>query len=272
MIYCIWYPSGGFGHFVNAVISLHGNGFSRPAGSFSLGYNGNSHPVPLTLPKYKNTQITPYELPTLDSKINYTVLVDNGINDESQGFLLNFPGAEIIKICYDDWSWPVVAHTHVTKAMNSVLNKEIFADFSLWPENEAWSQREKFFLYLRDHDLRHQWRPNDHNKVLKIDQFKNYDSMYKALEDIGIELEDFNPEWNQWWQHNQIYFESTILAEKVISAIEEDTKLELSTITDIWTQAVIYYFIWLHFGREVPHNDFAEFFTNTSQIRSWLQL
>ena len=30
MIYCVWYPSGGFGHFINAVISLYGVDFKRP--------------------------------------------------------------------------------------------------------------------------------------------------------------------------------------------------------------------------------------------------
>jgi hypothetical protein len=41
---------------------------------------------------------------------------------------------------------------------------------------------------------------------------------------------------------------------------------DLTHITDIWTQAVVYYYIWLEFGIEVPHNDFANFFTNTDQI------
>ena len=30
MIYCVQYPSGGFGHFINAILTLHGVEFVRP--------------------------------------------------------------------------------------------------------------------------------------------------------------------------------------------------------------------------------------------------
>lgn len=96
--------------------------------------------------------------------------------------------------------------------------------------------------------------------------------MRHALEIVGITLNDFKPVWDQWWQKNHTYFDPVITAENVITAIIQDVELDLSDVTDLWAQAVVYYFIWLRFNKEVPHNDFADFFANTQQIRQWLRL
>ena len=48
--------------------------------------------------------------------------------------------------------------------------------------------------------------------------------------------------------------------------VKNKKSAELTTITDIWTQSVVYYYIWLEFGVEVPHNDYSDWFTNTDDI------
>ena len=55
-------------------------------------------------------------------------------------------------------------------------------------------------------------------------------------------------------------------------ALKQKKNLDLTKITDVWTQSVICYYLWLHFGREIPHNDLADFFTCTDQIREWICL
>ena len=35
MIYCVWYPSGGFGHFINAVLTLYSKDFEVPHNDYS---------------------------------------------------------------------------------------------------------------------------------------------------------------------------------------------------------------------------------------------
>ena len=54
MIYCVWYPSGGFGHFINAVLTLHGEDFVSPKNQLIFSKNGDSHNLDLIVPKYKN--------------------------------------------------------------------------------------------------------------------------------------------------------------------------------------------------------------------------
>jgi len=271
MIYCIWYPSGGYGHFINYVISYHGKNFCHVPHQFTLSADGNSHRMPLILPKYQRLAEDEYHLPEIDPDRNYTLLIDNGINDESMDFAGRFAGSRIIKICYDDYSWPVIAHTHIIKAMKSDLGTEIKPEDHLWPVYQDWVQREKNFLYLRDHALRKKWRHNVQTLTLNLDQLRSYDKLRDSIVSFGIELQDFSAVWMQWWKKNKIYFDPVIQAQRVIASLDQEQTLDLTHITDTWTQSVIYYYIWLYFQREVLHNDFSDFFSDSKQIRTWLQ-
>ena len=126
MIYCIWYPSGGFGHFVNAVISLHGDNFVRPKNKLEFSDNGDSHLLDLTAPKYFHDNKYNF---TFDDNVNYSVLIDNGINNEGVKFLENFPSAKVIKMCYTDNTWPVIAKTMIDKLNADHTKGQIAPDF-----------------------------------------------------------------------------------------------------------------------------------------------
>ena len=126
MIYCVWYPSGGFGHFINAVLNLHGKNFVRPTNEIKFSHTGNLHALELPAPKYchdpKNYNFS------FDQNFNYSVLIDNGINNEGEKFKTIFPTAHIIKLCYNDVSWPIVAKTMIDKAMQSSLDEQLTPD------------------------------------------------------------------------------------------------------------------------------------------------
>ena len=268
MIYCIWYPSGGFGHYLNAIISLNGDNFFKPKGDLVFNQNGNSHEFPLAMPKYKDH--ISYTKPNLDPNKNYTVLIDNGINNESTNFLDFFPEACVIKMCYDDVTWPVVAKTHIIKAMKSQISTEMGVDPEKWPEQNAWAQREKIFLYLRDHPLRNKWKPDTNMYNLMLNDLDSHDKIFNKLNSFGIKLSSFTDTWQQWWQKNHQYFLPIKQAQKIIDSVVNRDIVSLNNIHDTWDQAVIYYFIWLRFQKEVPHNDYANFFENTAQIIDWV--
>lgn len=265
MIYCIWYPSGGFGHFVNAIINLHGKNFVRPANVLEFSRDGNSHSLDLIAPKYLHDG--PYNYNFLHD-VNYSVLVDNGINNEGVKFLKTFPQAKIIKMCYNDYSWPVVAKTMIDKAMKSSIETEL--DLNNWGTKDDWAKREKYFLFLRDHELRYKWRNNDTATNIDIEKLLKYKDFYSAVAGSGITLSSFRNEWNNWLAHNFIYFLPILTAQDIIKQIKKNNSHDLTMITDVWVQAVVYYYIWLEFGKEVPHNDFENFFTNVNEITQWL--
>jgi hypothetical protein len=265
MIYCIWYPSGGFGHFVNAVINLHGDKFVRPANQLEFSTTGDSHSLELTTPKY--FQDNPYNYNFLDN-VNYSVLVDNGINNEGMKFLETFPKAKVIKMCYSDRTWPVIAKTMIDKAMKSSIESELPVDN--WSSDENWARREKYFLFLRDHELRNKWRCNNTATNIDIEKLLNYKEFKSAIAGSGIVLSSFRKEWRNWHAHNFNYFLPILAAQDIIEQVKKNNLYDLTMITDVWAQAVVYYYIWLEFGKEVPHNDFENFFTNVNEITQWL--
>lgn len=261
-LYCIWYPSGGFGHFINAILSLHGKNFVRPKTQLKFSNNGNSHNLDLVVPKYfHGTWTKTFEF---NDKKNYSVLVDNGINDENEQFKSVFPNARVIKICYTDYTWPIVARTMIDKAMNSNIENELPVD--AWNTKDLWAKREKYFLFLRDHLLRSAWKPNSVDFTLKIDDMIEYADLLNALEFCGIELDSFYAIWTQWQAANQKYITPIQDAKTIVNYVKNNISSDLTHITDIWSQSVVYYYIWLEFGIEVPHNDYADWFTNTNDI------
>jgi hypothetical protein len=48
--------------------------------------------------------------------------------------------------------------------------------------------------------------------------------------------------------------------------VKNNVSFDLEHIIDVWNQAVIYYYIWLEFGIEVPHNNYSNWFANTQEI------
>jgi hypothetical protein len=268
MIYCVWYPSGGFGHFINGILSLYGKGFKRPVGQFKFSNTGDSHSLDLVVPKY--TGATSDYHYNFDPDYNHSVLVDLGINSNSRNFMQAFPESKIIKMCYTDTSWPIVARTMIDKAMKSTVETELTVDTALWHSTEPWTQREKYFLFLRDHSLRWLWKDEPGVHCVYIDSLLDYTKLKSVIEDSGAELAGFKAMWSEWYTHNKKYFDPTTNAEQVLDKIKHQENIDLTNVTDLWTQAVIYYFIWLKFGKEVPHNDFENFFKDTNQIRTWL--
>ena len=267
MIYCVWYPSGGFGHFINAILSLYGRNFVRPANFLEFSKNGNSHTLDLVVPKYIHN-CWPGGIEFLESK-NYSVLVDNGINDESIDFKSTLPDSEIIKICYSDHSWPIIARTSIEKAAHSSLDKELL--LTDWTTEGNWVQREKYFLYLRDHHLRHAWKDNVWGtSALQIDSMCNYSALYHDINQI-VPTESFKTDWHRWRTANDVYISPVETAQEIIAHVKTNSLKDLGYITDIWTQAVLYYFIQIEFGFEVPHNDYSEWFTSTIDIVKMLE-
>jgi hypothetical protein len=265
MIYCIWYPSGGFGHFINGILSLHGKDFLRPAGlNLTFSNNGNAHALDLIAPKYYHDPVN-YVF-EFDNQFNYSVLIDNGINNQSDLFKSVFPTACVIKICYTDQTWPIIARTMIDKAMDSSIIKELPIDADCWPTSEPWAVREKYFLFLRDHQLRHAWKPDQIDQELLIDDMLEYSQLFKKLCNFKIVLSDFHTLWNTWINANKKYHAPIFNAKLIINAVKNNINFSIDYINDVWEQAVIYYYIWIVYNFEVPHNDHADWFTNTKDI------
>ena len=124
-ICCIWYPSGAFGHFINAVLTQYCDDFvGSKTTKYDFSATGDSHSNPLVAPKFLFNPVD-YEFDFAETNKQYSVLVDNGIGDESDTFVNTFPRATVIKVCYSTTTWPIVASAAIHKAMGSDLESEL---------------------------------------------------------------------------------------------------------------------------------------------------
>jgi hypothetical protein len=264
-IWCIWYPAGGFGHFVNGILTLYGHGFIRPNNKqFNFSDVGDSHALELVAPKYYHD---PEEYKFLfDQEGLYSVLVDNGINNETKRFLDYFADSKVIKICYSDHSWPVIARTMIEKGMRVDFDQEVKISADAWPTTENWVLREKYFLFLRDNHLRSAWRADPTCDNLLLDDLVAYTKFKQQLVEFGITTEPFEELWQNWLETNKKYLEPCKIAQNILDSINLNEQYSLNHIVDVWTQAIVYYYIWLKYRFEVPHNDYANWFTNVEDI------
>jgi len=270
MIYCVWYPGGGFGHFVNAILTLYGEGFARTSQqNFDFDTKGTSHSLKLVAPKYFH-EPSEYNF-AFDPEQNYSVLIDNGNHNESIRFLSFFPDAQVIKIYYSDWSWPIIAYTMLDKTSPKMSLESELSLQNDWPVNENWAVREKYFLYLRDHDLRSRWRSSDAMHNLDVADMLTYSNFESKLQSFGIKVDRFQSLWRRWFGANQSYLEPVLYARKIIQSLQTGKTSDLCSMKNTWTQAVMYYFLWLTYNVEVPHNDYKEWFTSTKDIVKMLE-
>jgi hypothetical protein len=265
-IVCVWYPSGGFGHFIGAVLTLHGTDFVRLGQeTYQFSADGNSHSSELTAPKFSASTAN-YCFDFAQSDKKYVVLVDPGIDNETNRFVEQFPNSQVLKVSYTSTTWPIVAYTSIHKAMESSIQDELVVDSGSWPTEQNWAQREKYFLFLVEHHYRNMWKPTAGCHNLLVDELLDYQIFHNRLCEFGLTLTDFSDLWNTWFRLNQPYIAPVLLAQQVVVAVRDRRSMDLSFCQDLWTQAVINYTIWDQFGLVVPANDFADWFTNTDQI------
>lgn len=267
-IYCVWYPSGGFGHFVSVLLHMHGKNFIKiKKNRVEFGNNGNSHMAQLAAPKYFcDTDDYDYKF---SEKYNYAVLIDNGITNESDKFKQKFIGAKVLKICYSEYSWPIISKTMIEKSMVVDFDSQIKIDPDKWQCTSDWAMREKYFLFLRDHHLQQSWKQDNNCVNLFLDDFLDYFLLYNKLNELTV-VSDFECHWQRWKEANNVYLAPVTTAYDILELVKKNQNQDLSHIKDIWTQSVIYYFIWLKYNFEIPHNDYSEWFTNINDIITML--
>jgi hypothetical protein len=84
---------------------------------------------------------------------------------------------------------------------------------------------------------------------------------------IGIELKSFASDWNKWYIGNyDDYILPTVIATNVLECVKTNTIMDLTQITDIWTQSVILFYLWLEYRVEIPYNDYKEFFKDSQEL------
>jgi hypothetical protein len=259
MIYCVWYPSGGFGHYVNAVLNLHGDNFKRTNSVLNFDSEGRSHQYQTTAPKYMHSQ-GHYNY-KFDPSINDVVLIDNGIGNPDVKWKDFFPDTTIIKICYNDQSWPLIMQTYAIKAMR----KSIAEHYKLPDTNDIDTLRTSYLDVLLNNRIRYYYKPDPGCLNLEISDLFEYNKFKSKLESFGIVLSEFKTLWDRWYAANAVYLMPLETAKQVVDDVKNRNLQDLS-IQDPLTQAITLFYLRL----ENPNITMPDtFFTNTQQIIDW---
>ena len=259
MIYCVWYPPGGFGHYVNSIITMYGYGFKKPNDtSILIDSKGSSHGTERSAPIYLHDPES-YEF-EFDSNFHYSVLIDNG-NNTSERFRQFFPGATIIKITYDDWYWPIVARTVVEKASHE--------DFDQFIKGFDWSRcgsirfQENCVHYIKDHSLRKTFSSDGLEQTLALADVVNYQRLKTRLEQFGIELQDFESKHNEFLEKNAVYIDPVLNSLKLLDDVEHQRWSDLSYFDhNPWAQSIVYFYLWKKYNL----TDYSTWFKSCDQL------
>jgi hypothetical protein len=250
------------------MLDRFGHGFLRPKDLIiEFSDNGNSHNMQKTVPPYRRGIMPDY---AFDKELNYSVLIDDGIDYENAEFQNKFDNCQVLKLCYDSKSWPIIAYTMIAKAMESNLQKELPVDQEHWPTDEDWAVREKYFLYLTEHEYRDGWRKDDQFCSLDIADVWDYQLLVNRFDSAGITINHFIDHHRQWQTMNTKYFKPIHQAQDIIDSVKQKAHQNIGHITDLWDQAVVNYYIWLEYNIEVPANTYANWFSNTKEIEDFI--
>ena len=121
----------------------------------------------------------------------------------------------------------------IVKAQRKNLTSEL--PIVEWDSTEMWAQREKYFLFLRDHPLRYAWKPHNLYNALFVNDLLDYNKFCSSLSQLDVVLEDFKSIHNQWRVSNCSYIDPVVAADDFVNNLCDDP------ITDLWTQSIVYY-------------------------------
>jgi len=286
-LYAIQYPAGSFGHFTHLIISNFGNNFVKSDDVVNFKNkkeSGSSHFTSSMIKKYycideykdyvSADLVSDYTRLTKNNQF-VTVIIDSGIADDSIEFLQFFPGAKHIRITYDDYSWPFSAKAFYTRCMAEVLHKKtsisqfIEPDADRWNSNDPWEQREKYFLFLKEHPFREYWRDLNNCTNINVDKYLSYNELATALSFSCIG--DFEEVYDQFFKANKTHIEWYLECRRVLEALKNKENISLSNINDLFSQATINYYIYIIYNFEVPAWDYRDWFVNTTDIFDLLE-
>jgi hypothetical protein len=270
----IHYPSGGFGHFLYAVLTICGSQFHAWDDKIEFSDTGDSHKVRLNSKVWfhmsPDYQFSVEDWADTDEK-RHIVLIDSGINlDEYQVVRNRFPNNQMIRMCIDPVAVPIVRQTCLYKA-----ERKIEFEFK---SKLDWEQREEISLSywhaLSQPDFYlNNFKPVYDQNVLNIPiswLVFQFDLVIDQLNhSLGLEL-DRNKARElhaEFMLHNEKYTRSTTLWRDISAALDQNINLELPDNISLHDQGYINFMLEVNYElEEISAWDYRDWFRSTSEI------
>lgn len=276
------YPSGGYGFYFTRLINSFVTNIVKTNDSFEFDQLGTSHLLPLVTGHIHWEQNRTLHI--IDSKyqpdvnqqkyilIPYCPGIENNITENLKH---NFPKAKIIRLCYKDNTWPLIFQNCIVKAGMGNLDTDIKFDDKKFGSSEDWARRENFNFIFNDHEFRNMWKEHSHERFLNIDIFEILINPTQCLQQVAnfigsdTQMMDMLPiKHKQFLKANP----NTITHLKILEIINSlNIEQDLTHIQQLYSQAVLNFYIQLKFNFVIPTNDYNNWFTNTNEIVTMLQ-
>lgn len=271
------YPSGGYGFYMARLINFFVTNVIKTSDLFQFDETGTSHLLPLVAgdihfeQNHNLRSIDQIYQSDIDQQKYIIIPYCPGINNDNPYKIeKDFPNSKIIRLYYQDNTWPLVFQNCIIKAANDTLEKKVKFESERFGSSDDWAQRENYTLLCQHHELREKWKPHANKHWLNIDIYdlitNPHGCLYKVAEFIDGNLEQIDlldHKHQQFLNANPHTVQHLANLQIVNDLLKEKS---LNHITELYQQAVINFYVKCKFDFWVPPNDYADWFTNTTQI------
>jgi len=278
----IQYPSGGYGFYLTRLINSFVTNIVRVDDLFSFDYLGTSHSLPLVVGDIHHEQqrtLHSYDkkyLSDIDQQKYILIPYCPGIfNDTTDNIKINFPNAKILRLYYQDNTWPLVFQNCIIKAAVGTLENDVEFDDKKFGSSENWARRENFNLMFEHHYYRKMWKAYEHKQFLNIDIFELLTNPQHCLTQVANFINGTTHNLDLLPARHQQFLDAnsnTVRHFEILHTVKSlKVEKDLMHITDLYQQAVMNFYIQLKYNFVILSNDYADWFTNTKEIVTMLK-
>jgi hypothetical protein len=171
----IQYPSGGYGYYLARLINSFVTMVVKTDDPFVFDHLGTSHSLPLIAGDIHHekpwtiTAVNKEYQPDNDQQkyivVPYCPGIENSTVDNLQK---NFSKSKVVRLYFDDTTWPLVFQNCIVKAKRGKLEDDVEFNKDAFGSDQNWARRENFILLLENHHFRNLWRLYQHPNFLNI--------------------------------------------------------------------------------------------------------
>jgi hypothetical protein len=276
------YPGGGYGYYLARLINSFITNVVKTPDKFLFDAIGTSHQLPLVAGSIQVDQNK--TLVAIGDEYQYDIDQQKyilipycpGIQSDDVTTLTNtFLNSKIIRLYYEDNTWPLVFQNCIIKAAQGTLETTVEFDEAAFGSSENWAKRENFFLLLKNHHFRNMWRECHLPQFLNInilDLLINPENCLRSVANFIngtiVDLDTLPARHQQFLDANL----NTVTHLEILNIVN-NLKLNqnLSHIDHLYQQAVVNFYVQLKYNFEVPENNYSNWFTNTTDIVTMLE-
>jgi hypothetical protein len=276
------YPSGGYGYYLTRLINQFVTNVVQTPDAFLFDDLGTSHDLPLVVGDIHHEQNRVLHMADSmywsDIKKQKYILVPYcpGIpNDTTDNLKSNYPNAKVIRLCYQDNTWPLVFQNCIVKAARGTTESDVDFDAKKFGVSDNWACRENFSLLFEYHHYRIMWKEHVHDNWLNIDISELITNPQNCLERVENFIDGSMIDLNQLPSKHRQFLDAnpnTVQHLEILNIVKTLTvDQDLAHINQLYHQAVLNFYVQLEFNFVIPANDYANWFTNTKEIVTMLK-